>query len=127
MKPVDETLVALADPARRGVIDVLRGRPRRASEIADALRMSRPAMSRHLRVLRRSGLITPDGIEGDARVRMYRLRREPFAHLRDWLSEVEGFWAAELDAFKSHLERPRPKSRSKPAVAKVTRRAKASR
>ena len=49
---IDSTLAALADPTRRGVIDLLRERPRRAGELAAAARMSAPAMSRHLRVLR---------------------------------------------------------------------------
>jgi len=52
---VDRTLAALADPTRREVIDLLRKKPRKASDIADALSMSRPAMSRHLRTLRKDG------------------------------------------------------------------------
>jgi DNA-binding transcriptional ArsR family regulator len=104
---VDRTLAALADPTRREVIDLLRDSPKRASEIADALSMSRPAMSRHLRLLRKSGLVTESELEHDARVRVYRLQREPFVELRGWLDEVEGFWTAQLGAFKKHLERRR--------------------
>lgn len=122
MPDVDETLLALADPSRRGVIDFLRAKPRRASEIAAALSLSRPAMSRHLRVLRKTGLVAPDGIEDDARVRMYRLRREPFEHLRNWLQDVEGFWAAELDSFKELVEKghrpPRKPSAPKQAAGR---------
>jgi DNA-binding transcriptional ArsR family regulator len=102
---LDRTLAALAEPTRRNVIDLLRRRPRRASEIAKSLRTSRPAMSRHLRVLRRAGLITNEGLEQDARARVYSLRPEPLGELRSWLEEVEAFWGQQLQAFKSRAER----------------------
>jgi DNA-binding transcriptional ArsR family regulator len=108
---LDLTLGALADPVRRSVIDLLRTRPRRASELADQLAMSRPAMSRHLRVLRKTGLVSESDPEHDARVRMYRLEPEHFAQLRHWLDEVEAFWGDQLSAFKAHAERPRRKRR----------------
>ena len=85
---------------------MLRKRPRRAGELAAALSISPAAMSRHLRVLRKSGLVAEDALEEDARVRVYRLRPERFAGLRHWLEEVEASWAAELEAFKEHVERP---------------------
>jgi DNA-binding transcriptional ArsR family regulator len=96
---------ALADPARRGVVDLLRKRPCRAGELASALSISPARMSQHLRVLRTSGLIEDDDVEGDARVRLYRLRPEPFSAMRGWLDEVEEFWTLELHAFKAHAER----------------------
>ena len=74
-------------------------------EMAAALSTSRPAMSRHLRVLRRAGLVEEDGLEADARARIYQLCREPFAGLRVWLDEVEAFWDVQLRAFKAHAER----------------------
>ena len=85
---------------------MLRKRPRRAGELAAALSISPAAMSRHLRVLRKSGLVAEDALAEDARVRVYRLRPERFAGLRHWLEEVEASWAAELEAFKEHVERP---------------------
>ncbi|MDB4970836.1 MAG: ArsR family transcriptional regulator [Myxococcales bacterium] len=101
---LDETFGALADPTRRRVIDLLRKKPRRAGELATAFRMSAPAMSRHLRVLRKSGIVEEEGLPDDARVRVYRLRPQPFTQLRDWLDEVETFWSEQLDAFKEHAE-----------------------
>jgi DNA-binding transcriptional ArsR family regulator len=101
---VDATLAALADPTRRRVVDLLRRRPRRAGELASAFRMSPPAMSRHLRVLRREGLVEEQRVEGDARVRVYRLRPERFRDLQAWLLEVEAFWTEQLDAFEQHAE-----------------------
>jgi DNA-binding transcriptional ArsR family regulator len=111
---LDATFAALADPTRRGVIELLRKQPRRASDLADALDASRPAMSRHLRVLRASGLVeTADGLrddeDADARERIYQLRKAPFEQLRGWLEQTERFWAVQLDAFKAHVERTRGK------------------
>ena len=106
-RDVDRTFAALADPTRRRVVELLRKRPRRAGELAAAFGMSPPAMSRHLRVLRRTGLVEEASPEEDARVRVYRLRRERFAALRDWLDEVEAFWSEQLGAFKEHAERTR--------------------
>ena len=104
MTSLDNTLIALADPTRRRVVALLRRGPRSAGELAAASRMSAPAMSRHLRVLRRTQLVEERGVEHDARLRMYRLRRKPFADLRAWLEEIETFWKDELDAFRIHAE-----------------------
>ena len=107
MPAVDATFVALADPSRRGVVELLRKQPRRASDLAAALGLTRPAMSRHLRVLRTSGLIEPASDEADARARIYRLRPEPFTQLRGWLESVERYWTLQLGAFAAHAERTR--------------------
>lgn len=104
MSQLDATFGALADPTRRGVIDLLRREPRRASDIADALGASRPAMSRHLRVLRQSGLVEASS-QPDARERVYSLRPERFGELRDWLDDVEAFWSDQLAAFAAHVAR----------------------
>jgi len=102
---LDQTFEALSDPTRRGVVALLRARPRRAGELADELGMTPPAMSRHLRVLRTCGLVDLELDEDDARAKIFRLRREAFAELRVWLDDVEQFWTLQLDAFKKHAER----------------------
>jgi DNA-binding transcriptional ArsR family regulator len=109
MSSVELTFAALSDPTRRTVVELLRTRPRRAGELSEALAMSAPAMSRHLRVLRKSGLIEEEHAGEDARVRTYRLRQEPFSAARRWLEEVEEFWSQELLAFKQHAEGTRRK------------------
>ncbi len=101
---IDSTLAALADPTRRGVIDLLRERPRRAGELAAAARMSAPAMSRHLRVLRAGKLIEESHPENDARQRIYRLKPERFDELQNWLGRIQEFWVDQLDAFKIYAE-----------------------
>ena len=114
---IDQTFLALADPTRRGVIKLLKRGPLRAGELSDALDMNKPAMTRHLRVLRESGLVHEEGLEEDARVRVYRLRRAPFDDLRSWLDEIEETWALQLDSFKKHAERTRGKRKNKKAAS----------
>jgi DNA-binding transcriptional ArsR family regulator len=104
MNNIDRTLAALADPTRRQVIDLLRERPRRAGELATAARTSAPAMSRHLRVLRESGLVDAELLDLDGRARVYSLRRQRLRALQRWL---DTFWGGQLDAFKAHVERRR--------------------
>jgi len=108
---LDATFAALSDPTRRAVIDLLRHGPRRAGELAAELDTSAPAMSRHLRVLRESGLVEEERPDEDARVRVLRLRAEPFDDLRGWLEEVEQFWTGQLASFRAHAERTRPRRR----------------
>jgi DNA-binding transcriptional ArsR family regulator len=101
---LDETLAALADPVRRRTIELLRAKPRRAGDLAAELRLTPSRMSQHLRVLRRSGVIEGDGLEEDARIKLYRLKPQAFSVLRTWIDEVERFWTLELAAFKAHAE-----------------------
>jgi DNA-binding transcriptional ArsR family regulator len=103
MAELDLAFAALADPTRRSVIRLLKNEPRRASEIADALETTRPAMSKHLRVLKDAGLVEENGLAEDARVRVYQLRRRPFVQLRSWLDDVEGFWTEQLASFQAHV------------------------
>jgi DNA-binding transcriptional ArsR family regulator len=102
---LDGTFSALADPTRRRVVELLRRRPHRAGELAAAFQATPPAMSRHLRVLRTRGLVEEERVEGDARVRVYRLRREPFEALQAWLRELETFWSDQLESFAAHVDR----------------------
>lgn len=128
MTALDDTLSALADPTRRAVVDLLREGPRRAGALAEALSLSPPAMSRHLKVLRKAGVVEEErGLEEDARVRVYRLRPAPLEALRSWVDEVSAFWEDELAAFKQHVER-KASPASEPAVkaVKVAKAAKAT-
>jgi DNA-binding transcriptional ArsR family regulator len=104
---LDRTLAALADPHRRQVINLLRERPRPAGELAREVGLAPPAMSRHLRTLRQSGLVEESSPEFDARVRVYALRTEPMIELLRWLEETERLWSAQLIAFRDHLLKDR--------------------
>ena len=110
-RQLDRTLAALADPTRRRVVELLRERPHRAGELAAAFRTSAPAISRHLRVLRTRGLVEEERVDDDARVRVYRLRREPFDALSLWLRELEAFWGEQLESFGAHVARRAAESR----------------
>jgi DNA-binding transcriptional ArsR family regulator len=101
------TFVALADPARLAVVRLLRKKPRRSSEIAEALALNRPATSKHLEVLRLAGLVEAEPMDHDARARVYRLRPERFSEVRDFVAEVEAYWGDQLASFKAHVERKR--------------------
>ncbi|HZD53936.1 MAG TPA: metalloregulator ArsR/SmtB family transcription factor [Woeseiaceae bacterium] len=102
---IDRTLTALADPKRRRVIELLRERPYRAGELASAVGLAPPALSRHLRTLRASGLVEERHPELDTRVRIYALNASAMRELRRWLDETERLWADQLAAFKAHVER----------------------
>ncbi|MDP3490485.1 MAG: metalloregulator ArsR/SmtB family transcription factor [Phenylobacterium sp.] len=101
---LDRTLSALADPTRRQVVELLRERPRPAGELARETGLSPPAMSRHLKALRQSGLVEDTHPAFDARVRVYALRPEPMVELMAWLEESERMWSQQLLAFKAHVE-----------------------
>jgi len=101
---VDDTFSALADPVRRGAIELLAQRPRRSGELAAELNASPPTMSKHLRVLRQSGLVDEAPHELDARVRIYSLRSGPMVELRAWLDRAEHGWSVQLASFAEHVE-----------------------
>lgn len=102
---IDRTLAALADPHRRAVVELLGRGPRRAGELADAVAIPFPAMSRHLKALREGGLVEEQRDALDSRVRIYRLRAEPMAELKAWLATTEALWSEQLQAFGAHLAR----------------------
>jgi len=109
---------ALSDPTRREVVALLGDAPRRASELADALHASRPAMSRHLRILRGAAVVRDEDDAQDGRARVIALDRTGFAALRAYLDEVDDFWSTQLDSFKrvtearaAELSAPQPKRR----------------
>jgi DNA-binding transcriptional ArsR family regulator len=86
---LDAAFAALADPARREMIRLLAAEPRRAGDLALRVRMSPQALSRHLRVLRKAGLVTETGIDSDARVRVYRVPERAFESVQQWLADAE--------------------------------------
>jgi DNA-binding transcriptional ArsR family regulator len=98
------TFAALADPVRRQVVKMLQERPRRAGEIAAAFDVSGPAISKHLRVLRRSRLIAESADANDARIRIYSLQPQAFDELDDWMQGIRTFWTAQLESFKALAE-----------------------
>ena len=92
----------LADPNRRRVLDLLRQQERTVGELVDALDMSQPAVSKHLKILRDAGLVES---RADAQRRVYTLRAEPLADLDAWLAPYRKFWRGKLAALHRHLAR----------------------
>jgi DNA-binding transcriptional ArsR family regulator len=101
---LDRTLTALADPTRRRLLDHVSRRPQRPSDLARGLPMTRPAVSKHLRVLRSAGLVevVPRGRE-----MLYRLSRRPtsFTEVREYIDRVSRTWDRALERFKVFAER----------------------
>jgi DNA-binding transcriptional ArsR family regulator len=95
------TFEVLAEPARRHILDLLLERPRAVGELVDAVGLSQPGTSKHLRVLRDAGLVD---VHKDAQRRVYALRVEPLAELDAWLEPYRRLWADRLDALERHLD-----------------------
>jgi DNA-binding transcriptional ArsR family regulator len=97
----DSAFNALADPTRRAVLDLLRAGTRPAGEIARAFPISRPAISKHLKILRRAHLVDE---RREGRNRFYQLNPEPLRTVDSWLEEYRRFWTANLESLKSFVE-----------------------
>ncbi len=92
---------AIADPTRRDILDTLRHGERSAGEIAARYPVSRPAISRHLRVLRAAGLVNE---RRESRLRLYSLRAEPLRDVEAWLAHYRTFWTIRLERLKQVAE-----------------------
>ena len=99
---MDAVLQALADGNRRTVLEILRDHPATVGELAEALPIARPGVSRHLRVLRDAGLVE---VEQDAQRRVYSLRPAPLAELDEWLGAYRALWEHRLDALHTEIAR----------------------
>src|SRR5262249_3576818 len=99
---VDAVLHALADESRRTVLKILRDHPASAGELAEALPIARPGVSRHLRVLREAGLVD---VRQEAQRRVYSLRLEALIEVDEWLHEYRVLWQNRLDALHTEIAR----------------------
>jgi DNA-binding transcriptional ArsR family regulator len=97
----EATFQALADPTRRAVLDLLRRGNQPAGQIASAFSVSRPAISKHLRLLRRAHLVSE---HREGRHRVYQLNPEPLRAVDSWLEQYRMFWAASLNNLKAFVE-----------------------
>ncbi|WP_091179552.1 ArsR/SmtB family transcription factor [Microlunatus flavus] len=99
---MDAVLQALADPSRRAVLEILRDHPANAGELADALPIARPGVSRHLRLLREAGLVE---VRQEAQRRIYSLRPEALVEVDEWLDGYRALWQHRLDALHTEIAR----------------------
>lgn len=98
---------AVADPTRRAILDRLRQGNAPVATLAAGFAMSRPAVSKHLRVLRDARLVRERPSGDDGRQRVYELTPGPLRDVVQWAATYEAFWPSHLDRLKRHVERPR--------------------
>lgn len=99
---MDAVLQALGDQSRRTVLEILRDHPATVGELAEALPIARPGVSRHLRVLREAGLVTA---RHEAQRRIYSLRPEALVEVDEWLAGYRALWQNRLDALHTEIAR----------------------
>ncbi len=113
-----DTMAALADPVRRAILELLHVQPLTAGEIARHFPMSRPAVSRHLRVLREAGLVSV-GLSG--RTRVYRIEPGPLAEVGAWLAQFRERWSSRFDALETEVHRTRRERERRERAASESR------
>lgn len=102
---LDDVFQALSDPTRREILSLLEEGERSTGTIAEVFPVSRPAISKHLRVLHDARLVTR---RKEGRNRLYALRPEPLAAAYRWLRHYRDFWEGSLSRLKSHVEEDTP-------------------
>lgn len=107
---MDAVLQALGDGSRRTMLEILRDHPSTVTELAEALPIARPGVSRHLRVLREAGLVS---VEQDAQRRIYTLRPEALVEVDEWLESYRALWQNRLDALHTEVARGQSARRKK--------------
>src|SRR5262245_60259487 len=100
-KSRDEVFLAISHPTRRAILDHLRAGPARAGDLAIGFSQSRPAISKHLRVLRESGMVREERV---GRERIYTLDPAPLHRVAGWVEGYRAFWQAGLTRLKRHVE-----------------------
>jgi DNA-binding transcriptional ArsR family regulator len=118
-KSTEAAFQALADPTRRAVLDLLRRGSQPAGAIASAFPVSRPAISKHLRLLRRAHLVSE---HREGRHRVYQLNPEPLRAVDSWLEQYRSFWSLSLANLKNFVESQYVKETAEPNSVKPLRR-----
>jgi DNA-binding transcriptional ArsR family regulator len=100
---------AIAHPARRTILVLLRAGEKPASDLAKPFGVSFSAISQHLKILKEMELVSE---RREGRQRIYHLRSKPLKEVWDWIDDFQGYWSARLDALGEHLDRKHPKKKS---------------
>jgi DNA-binding transcriptional ArsR family regulator len=106
-----DVFAAVGDPTRRRVLDLLAGGELAAGEIAAPFSITRPAVSQHLRILRRAGLVT---VRRQGREQIYGLQANPLRQIHDWVVHYEVFWNQKLAALAEYLDKQRSSASEQP-------------
>ena len=107
---MESSFAILAEPNRRAILSFLLSSERSVGEIEDELRLSQPAVSKHLRVLRDAGFVES---RIEAQRRLYRLRPEPLQEVDEWLEPFRRFWEKHVDALEEHLSKMQKNKKGK--------------
>jgi len=107
---MESVFEVIAEPNRRAILSLLASSQQSVGEIERRLKMSQPAVSKHLRVLRDARFVEATV---DAQRRLYKLRPEPLRELDLWIAQFRRFWSAHIDALERHLDRMEENARSK--------------
>lgn len=105
IQSMESVFEIIAEPSRRAILSLLVSSEQSVGEIERQLRMSQPAVSKHLRVLREAGFVESTV---DAQRRLYRLKPQPFQELNAWLDQFRRFWSTHIDALERYLDRIDP-------------------
>jgi DNA-binding transcriptional ArsR family regulator len=101
-EPSADVYKAIADPTRRAILNLLSEADRPVNDLALPFKMSQPAISQHLKVLRDAGLVT---VKRDGRQRLYHMEPGPLREVYNWLEHFERFWDKKLDALGTYLDK----------------------
>jgi len=112
---MDAAAHSIADPVRRGILDALARRPHTAGEVAALFTVSRPAVSKHLRVLREAGLVASTA---QGRRRVYTAELAPLDELETWIANLRQPWALRFDALETEVHRTRRDRRGSEATSR---------
>ena len=91
----------IAEPNRRRILELLREGERPVGELVGQLKVSQPAVSKHLRILRQAGLVE---VRSERQRRLYRVRSEPLREMYEWLHQYRRLWESRLDKLEQHLD-----------------------
>jgi DNA-binding transcriptional ArsR family regulator len=107
-----QSLIALADPNRRRIVEMLAGGELAAGEIGEAFEISAPAISQHLKVLKEANIVT---VRVDGQRRIYALDPDGFSEIERWLASVRRFWIPKLDELERQMQRHKDEQARKAA------------
>lgn len=106
---MDSIFLALADPSRRTILEMLRAGPATVGALAASLPIARPGVSRHLRVLREAGLVVA---RHEGQFRVYELWLEPLAQVDDWLAHYRSLWERRMRSLATEVKRGKKERRN---------------
>jgi DNA-binding transcriptional ArsR family regulator len=107
---MESTFAIIAEPSRRAILSLLASSECSVGDIEEALNLSQPSVSKHLRVLREAGFVES---RVDAQRRLYRIKPEPLMEIDAWLAPFRRYWAVHIDALERHLDQVDPPPRKK--------------